>query len=113
MILMYNAFPLPNIGQTMDHNKLQKEFTITNRLGLHARPASLLTKTSSSFESTITLTNLASGDSCDTKSVMSLLVLGVPCGSRVRLDICGPDAEQAMDALSDLILRGFDDDSAD
>ena len=47
--------------------------------------------------------------SADGKSVMSMLMLAAPQGTRLRLTITGDDAEKAMETLGSLINRGFDE----
>ena len=61
------------------------------------------------FESEISVTNLDSGHVADGKSVMSMLMLSAPKGTRIRLEINGRDADKAMEILSALIEGGFDE----
>ena len=93
----------------MDPKNLTKDFVVANPLGIHARPASVFVQAASGFESEITVTNLDSGHVADGRSVMSMLMLSAPQGTRIRLDVNGRDAEEAMDALSKLIEGGFDE----
>ena len=93
----------------MDRTNITKEFVVGNPLGIHARPASLFVQTAADFDSEITVTNLDSGHSADGKSVMSMLMLAAPQGTRLRVNITGQDAAAAMDALSKLIEGGFDE----
>lgn len=93
----------------MDPKNLSKDFVVANPLGIHARPASVFVQAASGFESEITVTNLDSGHIADGRSVMSMLMLSAPQGTRIRLDVNGRDAEEAMDALSKLIEGGFDE----
>ncbi len=93
----------------MDPKNLTKDFVVCNPLGIHARPASVFVQTASGFESDITVTNLDSGNIADGRSVMSMLMLSAPKGTRIRLEINGRDADKAMDALSRLIEGGFDE----
>ena len=93
----------------MDQTKLTKDFVVANPLGIHARPASLFVQTSAEFDSEISVTNLDSGHTADGKSVMSMLMLAAPQGTRIRVSISGQDAASAMDALSKLIEGGFDE----
>ena len=93
----------------MDPKNLVKDFVVSNPLGIHARPASVFVQAAADFESEISVTNLDSGHVADGKSVMSMLMLSAPQGTRIRLDVNGRDAEEAMDALSKLIEGGFDE----
>ena len=93
----------------MDSKKLTKDFVVGNPLGIHARPASVFVQAAVDFESEITVTNLESGHIADGRSVMSMLMLSAPQGTRIRLEINGRDADNAMEALSRLIEGGFDE----
>ena len=93
----------------MDPKNLVKDFVVSNPLGIHARPASVFVQAAADFESEISVTNLDSGHVADGKSVMSMLMLSAPQGTRIRLEISGRDADKAMDALSALIEGGFDE----
>lgn len=93
----------------MDSKKLTKDFVVGNPLGIHARPASVFVQAAADFESEITVTNLESGHIADGRSVMSMLMLSAPQGTRIRLEISGRDADKAMETLSRLIEGGFDE----
>ena len=93
----------------MDQKNFSKDFVVVNPLGIHARPASVFVQTAAEYESEIYVTNLDSGHTADGKSVMSMLMLAAPQGTRIRLDVNGPDASAAMETLSRLIEGGFDE----
>lgn len=88
---------------------LQRELTIINKLGLHARAAAKLV-------------NLASGFSCDIqvekdgrqvsgKSIMGVLMLAAAKGSTITVSADGEDAETALDAIEALVKHRFDEDA--
>jgi phosphocarrier protein len=78
---------------------------ITNRIGFHARPASLLIDTAKRFSSTVTVTK---GDqSAGMDSLVALLKLQVRQGDRVILSVDGSDEEVALKSLVDLIEAQF------
>ena len=84
---------------------LKKKLTITNKLGLHARAASLFVKTASTFSSTIDVSNpmnKASG-----KSIMSIMLLQASYGSDVDISIEGEDETEAMEAIEALVNNKF------
>lgn len=83
------------------------ECIIKNKLGLHARPASLFVQTATKFDSDITVKK--DDEVANGKSLMSMLVLSAPCGSKLIITAKGPDAEQAVKALNELIDRRFDE----
>jgi phosphocarrier protein len=82
-----------------------RNFTIVNRLGLHARAAALLVKTASRFSSEITIKK--EDMEVNGKSIMGILLLAAPKGSDILLMIDGPDEELAMQQLAELIEDGF------
>lgn len=83
------------------------ELDIINKLGLHARAAAKLVKLSSSFECNIDIEK--EGQRVNSKSIMGVMMLAASCGSKVTLFADGPDQDQALAAVSDLINRRFDE----
>ena len=80
---------------------------ITNRVGLHARPARLLVQTAAQFQSQI---RLQCGEkTANAKSIVGVLKLGAVMGNTLVLRAEGEDAEEAISALTDLIRRKFDE----
>ena len=84
---------------------LQKEFTIVNKLGLHARASALFVKTSSRFESEVKLSK--EGVEVNGKSIMGIMMLAASKGVTVQLTVEGVDEEEAMQTIGDLIVNGF------
>jgi phosphocarrier protein HPr len=81
--------------------------TIVNALGLHARAAAKFVHHASQFKSHIRITR--GSRTVDGKSILGLLLLSAPRGAALDIAADGPDAAAALDALSALIARGFDD----
>lgn len=81
---------------------------ICNTRGLHARASAKFVKLASSFESEIHVTR--DGVTVDARSIMGLLMLGAGIGCSIDVSAEGPDAEEAMEALNDLVARKFDED---
>jgi len=81
---------------------------ICNTRGLHARASAKFVKLASSFESEIHVTR--DGVTVDARSIMGLLMLGAGIGCSIDVAAEGPDAEEAMEALTDLVARKFDED---
>ncbi|WP_295705781.1 HPr family phosphocarrier protein [uncultured Brevundimonas sp.] len=81
---------------------------ICNARGLHARASAKFVKLASGFDSEIQVTR--DGVTVDARSIMGLLMLGAGKGSEVGVVAEGPDAQQAIDALIDLVARRFDED---
>jgi len=87
---------------------LSRKFTIVNRLGLHARAAAQLVQTANQFSAEVTLQK--DDVEVNGKSIMGILLLAAPKGTEISLAVDGPDEEQAMTVLADLIEDGFGED---
>ena len=71
--------------------------TIDNRMGLHARPATMLAKLSSGFEAELTLERLdGNGEVADCRSALSLMMLAAGRGTKLLLKASGHEAEEAF-----------------
>ena len=84
-----------------------REFTIKNRLGIHARPAAKLAKTANEFESTIRV--MKDGLEVNGKSIMGIMMLAAAQGNVIQVEAEGPDEKDAIRALGDLIENQFDE----
>jgi phosphocarrier protein len=84
---------------------VRRELDIINRLGLHARAAAKFVTCASGFESSIQVER--QGRRVNGKSIMGVMMLAAACGTRVTLEIEGPDEERAADALEALIADRF------
>ena len=83
----------------------EREVTIVNRNGLHARPAAEIVKTAARFKSDIVL--IRDDLEVNGKSIMGVMMLAAEFGSTLKLRANGPDAEQAVAALADLVAARF------
>jgi len=84
---------------------VQQEVEITNKIGLHVRPASMLVETASKFKSDIWIEK--DGQEANGKSIMSLLLLSAPQGSKISVKAEGPDAAKAVQALVNIVKDKF------
>jgi phosphocarrier protein len=84
---------------------IEREGTIVNSLGMHARPAAQVVRLASTFKAAIELEH--DGQSVNGKSIMGVMTLAAECGAVVRVRADGDDAEAAVVALLELIARGF------
>ncbi len=84
---------------------IEREGTIVNSLGMHARPAAQVVRLASAFKSLIELGH--DGQVVNGKSIMGVMTLAAECGAVVRVRADGEDAEAAVVALLDLIAKGF------
>jgi phosphocarrier protein len=87
-----------------------REVTIKNKLGLHARPASLFVQMATGYDSEITVARQDGSEPADGKSLMSMLILTASCGTVLTIKGEGRDSEEAVQALAELVDRGFDED---
>ena len=83
----------------------ERNATIVNELGLHARPAAQFVRTAAQFTSSIEL--VRDGSSVNGKSIMGVMMLAAECGAVVTVRADGADEVAAVDALVTLIERGF------
>ena len=88
--------------------KVAKEVVVNNKLGIHARPASLFVKTASRFHCNIYVEK--DGERVNGKSIMGLMMLAAGRGSRLKIMAEGSDAGKALSELEELIRRNFDED---
>jgi phosphocarrier protein HPr len=84
---------------------VERQVTVVNSHGIHARPAAEIVKTAARFRASITLVK----DDLDVngKSIMGVMMLAAECGSTITLRADGDDAEPAVDALAALIAGKF------
>ncbi len=86
---------------------ISKTATITNKTGLHARPAGTFVKTASKFKSGIKIKDIKNDAEANAKSIIFLLSLGLVQGTEVEITADGEDEEEAVNTLVDLIQSGF------
>ena len=73
------------------------EYTITDPVGIHARPAGMLVKEVKKYDASITIVK---GDKkADAKKLMVLMGLGIKCGDTVTVEVTGTDEDTAVSAL--------------
>ena len=84
---------------------LVQEFTVSNRLGIHARVAAQIARVAGRFESQIHITRC--GTTVNGKSILDLMTLICPHGSKVNISAKGPDAAEALNALAALFQTKF------
>ena len=85
--------------------KIEKEVTIINRLGLHARPAAMFVRIASRFRSEVWVAK--EGEQINGKSIMGLMMLAAGQGSKLTIKCEGPDADKVMEELEELIQKKF------
>ena len=90
---------------TARSQKIEKEISIVNRLGLHARPAAMFVRIASRHRSEIWVAK--EGEEVNGKSIMGLMMLAAGQGSKLHIRCEGPDAGKAMAELEELVNARF------
>ncbi|POF34107.1 HPr family phosphocarrier protein [Roseibium marinum] len=86
-------------------NLLERNLTIVNRRGLHARASAKLVKLVETFDADVHVSK--DGQTVGGTSIMGLMMLAASPGCCIRVCVSGTDAEVAMAAISDLVESGF------
>lgn len=91
----------------MSETTLTREVTVVNRLGLHARAAARFVRLAERFDARV----LVAKDDLEVvgTSILGLMMLTAATGSVLRLSATGPEAATAIEALAELVARGFDE----
>ena len=84
---------------------ITREVTINNQVGLHARPATFFIQKANEFKSVIWVEK--DDRRVNAKSLLGVLSLGIVKGTTISIIADGPDEEQAVETLADLIDREF------
>lgn len=82
--------------------------TVSNKLGVHARPAAMFVKIANKFDCEVFVEK--DGETVNGKSIMGLMMLAAGPGSKLRVTASGPDAAEALAELEGLLKRKFDED---
>lgn len=79
------------------------EYTIKNDEGIHAIPASILTKTAKAYKSDVVL--YRGQEMADMKDLFDVMGMGIKKNTPIRIEIVGEDEEQAMDAMVEILKQ--------
>ena len=83
--------------------KVEKEITIMNTQGLHARPAALFVQLAAKFNSKITVKK--GTERVNGKSIMGILMLAAQSQSKITIEADGDDAEAAIAELESFLIK--------
>ena len=86
---------------------VEKLVTIRNALGLHARPAGVLSQAANQFSSSIYIQKGLM--KVNAKSIMGIMMLAAGRGAQLTIRAEGPDEEKAVEVLLKLVESGFDE----
>jgi len=81
------------------------EVTVVNKLGIHARPSARITQIASGFTAEVWMTR--KGRRINAKSIMGVMMLAAGKGSTLLIETDGPDEDEALAALVELVESGF------
>src|SRR5205814_8156673 len=87
---------------------MTKDFLVSNKLGIHARPAAMFVRIANRYNCEIFVEK--DGEKVNGKSIMGLMMLAAGPGSKLTVHAQGNDASQALAELETLIKRKFDED---
>lgn len=85
----------------------EREITVRNRAGIHARPAALIVQTASKFDSTVMLRK--EEEEINAKSIMGIITLGAGYNTTLTVRADGDDEGQAVDEISRLFENRFEE----
>ena len=94
-------------SETGASEKAEKEVTILNRLGVHARPSAMFVRVASRFRCEVWVSK--DGEEINGKSIMGLMMLAAGQGSKLRVRAEGPDATEAIREIEALIESRFNE----
>ena len=84
---------------------VKKEIIVTNKSGLHMRPAHRVIKEAKTYQSAITILKKNDGKSANLKSLVSLLKISINRNTEVEITCDGPDEKSALEAIVKCILE--------
>ena len=85
-----------------------RDLVVSNKLGIHARPAAMFVKIASKFDCDVFVEK--DGERVNGKSIMGLMMLAAGPGSKLKVIAAGSDAQQALTDIEAWLKRKFDED---
>ena len=105
-----NFVRVKGLEPTMSHSRASRPVVVNNPQGLHARPADLFVKLANQFDSKIQV--VKDDQRVDGKSILAILTLAAVDGTKLLIEADGPDAELALEALTELFRQNFAEDES-
>ena len=97
--------------EAMSEQTLSREVVVGMRQGLHALPADMLAREARRWQSRVEL--LSDSRRVDGKSILEVLTLAAEAGTRLVVQVTGPDAAAAIEAIGSLFDRNFNENETD
>ncbi len=85
--------------------KIEKEFFVPNRQGIHARVAAQIVDVTRKFASEVWISK--GGEKVSAKSILDILTLACGYGTKILISIEGPDAKEVLEAIETLFRKKF------
>jgi phosphocarrier protein len=86
---------------------IEKTLVVTNKLGIHARPAGMIVDITGQAKSDIFI--VCEGSKANAKCILNVMMLAIPAGSEVKFEIDGEDEEQVASQLESLFNDHFNE----
>lgn len=87
---------------------LTKVLRVTNKMGIHARPAAMIVKITNKYSDTEVLI-LKDDETANGKSIMGIMMLAAGCNTKLQIKVTGPQAKGLLEELEDLFKRRFEE----
>jgi phosphocarrier protein len=91
----------------MADETVDKDLTVRNKMGLHARPAAMIVQAANKFPCDVTLEK--DGQNVNGKSIMGVLMLAAAKGTTVHVHAEGEEAQKCAEAIAELFEKGFNE----
>jgi phosphocarrier protein HPr len=95
----------------MSNSSAKRVVVVPNKQGMHARPAEMFVRRAQQFQSKIQIVH--DDYRVEAKSIMNLLTLGAAKGTKLTIEAEGSDAQEAVDALAEVVEKGFLEEDAE
>ena len=89
----------------MSNSPIKRVVVVPNKQGMHARPAEMFVRRAQQFQSKIEIVH--DNYRVEAKSIMNLLTLGAAQGTQLTLEAEGSDAQEAVDALAEVVEKDY------
>jgi phosphocarrier protein HPr len=95
----------------MNGESLSKKVVVSNPQGFHMRPMAAFAQLAARFQSSVKVSR--EGQSVNGKSILDLMLLAAAQGTELTLEVAGPDAQSALDALVNLLRKPAEEEAPD
>jgi phosphocarrier protein HPr len=104
-----DALPANDAGPTVPPGAVSRELPIINKRGLHARASAKFVQMVERFSAEVWVTR--GGETVGGTSIMGLMMLSAGPGTTIVVSATGPDAQAAIDALTELVASKFNEET--